>query len=1028
MCGGNEGLSIRKQHEEIIFKKEFASVSLAQGLLESQLDSEYVQPGTQERMFSFDDAATFFDLAELTADSISDLQFATQKEALAGEDQLSKEEKKEKQDLLDEEIRKKRDDLMEAMLGFEVLAFDQSLAEKTVAKREQKARELEVPRTLYSTSQEQRIRVLKSLKLDEATKKQLLKEGKSMEEILHTHVKEEEQHRLAKEGKAFFNLFQKAKAELNNNPLLSAEDKAMRLYRLAKPYETSIVMYKDEYFTTLDASNRQQMIEDLLDRVTRFFDLHAASLEVTEEKRALWRVMGITENEATVNVGRVATRAREIDKSEGLAPEQELDKNLSQEQIAGVEAVDRFLIEHGGSGESHGAFMDKLLRLSMRDRLLLYGLVEKDRTAAPNAADIAVSQLSYVPDLSAFERRMRSVSGFFWGGGKRRWVSRHLHGMHWEKLEAALAVINKPEVIEVRDAFARLQGTESEVYDQSVEAVENITETKDGDPTQDELLQALTRRESERDKQLLVTIQAVEKCRDAMLEAEKSVFHKKEKRKLADQAVEKAKREVQNLEDRDRILADTIRIARETANLEEAETGLLPELDSQDKVDEKIKSKPQDSTFKKAIGGMSTVSTYAAKGTTVLSKINKMATLGGATGMASTVTSFTAFFFGGVTGVLGLFGALVGFANTIKTVKDHGSSIATSDIVNMATKNTRAITGGLWGMASSAYSTGLTIAKIVASKKTAEVAKVMTDNIGIATDVLTGASIAVSGFKAAVDIGEAAVQVKHYVHHGIADYHVYQAKKTGELTGDEAAYADNILRVDRRNKTNQSFEIVNSFVLNAAGVVTTIGGGAIGAIVHAGVSLIDFVAMKFIMKGLKKWDRSSMVDDFLQLDDTARKLYTDFDNKKRGEKSKIRDALRHEMMAELGFTSKEAFAKHIIGNYAAFLYDKLFYTDGLDEEEPAVDEERGEQVVNQEEQQEQVNQATQNAGDQIADVGLRKTRKQFLASDEKGKRLSRTSRACYQIVKSLGLKVRFPKKEGEQGEPSRELIASKLMG
>jgi hypothetical protein len=108
-------------------------------------------------------------------------------------------------------------------------------------------------------------------------------------------VEKDQQAKAAKEGKRFLKTFRKAKEELNNNPLLTGRERVERLVRLAKPYEACVAMYKEEYFVTLDNTSRERDIEELLDRITKFYDLFVGGdfQEIDLERENLIHEMGI---------------------------------------------------------------------------------------------------------------------------------------------------------------------------------------------------------------------------------------------------------------------------------------------------------------------------------------------------------------------------------------------------------------------------------------------------------------------------------------------------------------------------------------------------------------------------------------------------------------------------------------------------------------------------------------------------------------------------------------------------------------
>ncbi len=890
-------------------------------------------------------------------------------------------------DLTPAQLQEKRRDMLDAMFDFEVLHFEKSgfermqEKEKITQKREEKKRQLDIPETLFSSSREQKLRVLKSLKLDEYTKKNLMSEEKSLEEILHTHVTKEEQQKAAKDGKNFLKVFRNAKAAFNNNPLLTAEEKAQRLYRLAKPYEMAVAMYKEEYFTTLEPSSRHQEIENLLDRITRFYDLYAGNGD-QQAKLELLREMEITDiqQDRQEMLEDIRYRTHEIDRSKADEPDDSLDANLSDEQIAGIEAVDRYIIEHAETSGGNLAFVDRILKLPLRDRLLMYGLIENRREGTPSAADIAYTQIGYVPNPMIFASRMSKFPDSLWAGSKRQRFMSFITNMRWEKLESAIEYLGHADVKAVRDSFAKLSGVKtSEVVD-SMETAEKTLEEPD------DALFVLTDIETKRNQQLLNTINALEKCKSAMMEADKSIFHKDSKRAEAKKLSEAAKLEIEKLENLDKDLFDTVKGIREAAEGEGEGDDPQQDSNAEETIGNEIKTKPAGDSKVKKIAG--TAIFAGSQSTMLLSKTDKVVSIfNGGNAPASLGIASGAFL--SMSGVIGFIGGLMGAAKVITAVHDNGSSMARLDIVNMISKSTRSLGASAWGVVAGGYQIGLASAGIVAAHKAAkgalEVAQTMKDNIDIAASAVSYATVAVNGIKMGVDVVDAAIQTKRAIHHGVAAYRVHELKKNDVLRGDDATYADNILKIDRRNKIRAAVETANSFVVSGAGIVATLLGGPIGAVAYAGASVLDAVIMKAYQKTSRMLELSAMVDEFLQLDKMTENSIPNYSKLSKEEKANAKKRIREEMMAELGYVSNAAFSKHIAKNYAQFIYSKLFFVDD-------------------------------------------DFKKPLLKENDDDHTLTNISMACYQMVKSLGLRVVFPKNAGDERYPTPQMIAAKLLG
>ncbi len=901
----------------------------------------------------------------------------------------------------DGELFEKSMPVFEEMIGFETLETEQmthqELVNKAMDARREKAEAYDIPQTLYKSSDMQKARILKNLKLSEIDRDDIIREHKSLEEIIHSYVDEKEKIEAAKEGKRFLKIFRNAKEELNGNPFLTGRERIERLYRLAKPFETSIVMYKEEYFVTLDKTSREEGIEKLLDRITRFYDLFSDGDELhIGEELSKEQEQILIEMQININIGedesvteRIAQNARNLDKSTARSSDPALDRSLTRDQINGIRSIDRFLIEQGADSGDNLPFLDKLLSLTMRDRLMIYGLIEKNREYAPDPTDIAMTQISYMPDLASFRNRMSFLPKIMWGGDKRSTVSRHITFLRWEKIESAIDILKQPAAVEVRDTFAKLyEDHEDEVKDVNENrTVQNRTGEEEAAPDENadeetKLVMQLEALEAQRDEGLKDVIKALNECKDALDDVENTTFKKKEKKAIAEQKSKAVKDALERLNNTDKILANTIKSVYIQAGLEpENEERQIGKIADASHKQVKGKKEPE-STGKKALNGGIFVS---SQGSLLLSKLDKMITL--SQGDATLLQNFTSGAFATVTGVLGLMGAIMGFIRIKDSIKANHKSLGTTDIINTVTQSAKSLGGTGWGALAGTYSMGLAIAGKVAAKKAAkgamDAANTIKDNVTIATNAATYANVVVSTMKFGADMVDAAVSVKRIAHHGYAAYRINKLEKSGELKGVDKVYADNILKIDERIKIRQSINIIDNMLVDASGAIATLFGGPIGAVAYAGAAIVNAFVMKGYNMISKKIERGKMIDDFLQVEAVAKACVKDYDKMGMFAKRSARKKVRQQMAAELGYVSDKALSAHIIGNYAAYIYDKLFYND--DEQKTPL-----------------------------------------LKKHDEEKKLSKMSLACYQMVKSLGLDVTYPESDDGQRYPTIAMIAAKL--
>ena len=195
--------------------------------------------------------------------------------------------------------------------------------------------------------------------------------------------------------------------------------------------------------------------------------------------------------------------------------------------------------------------------------------------------------------------------------------------------------------------------------------------------------------------------------------------------------------------------------------------------------------------------------------------------------------------------------------------------------------------------------------------------------------------------------------------------------------------------IDGRNKTKQVVSTTFSAVNNIGGFTALIAGPAF-SLIWGGASVVLSLAGKMTEYLLSERSKERTAEEFLDLNNIEDLLgnmdeeakHSLLNNKKK--LKELKKNLMNHMAAELGFTTFRTFFKHIAGKYAEFLFRKLFY----DEQDDLITED------------------DKNAHD--------------------------VSMACVQLVKGMGLRVKFPrgtdKKSIEKIRPTAKAIAAKLGG
>lgn len=151
---------------------------------------------------------------------------------------------------------------------------------------------------------------------------------------------------------------------------------------------------------------------------------------------------------------------QKYDLSEGNEQELKHD-NLSADQMKGLQDISRWLYRNvddtGLLGDSAYEFVHLFVeKQPARLKLLAYYLVEKKRRKAPDISDIYFSQTSYVPNLEEFKNQMIATKFKFW----KRVDGSHIY---WDKLGESMRIaINAQGVIASFASLAEMEQKESQ--------------------------------------------------------------------------------------------------------------------------------------------------------------------------------------------------------------------------------------------------------------------------------------------------------------------------------------------------------------------------------------------------------------------------------------------------------------------------------------------------------------------------------------------------------------------------------------
>ena len=855
----------------------------------------------------------------------------------------------------------------------------------------------------------ERDRIIKHLRIDEVTRERLLKEDKDVRKILKDYTSKEEKDRIAKSGKEFLLTFRDMKTKLMKDPFLTAQEKALRLYRIAKPFSYEVTAYEKLYASELSENARQQGIEELLDRFGVLLNYFESDKEWTaEEKEDFYGLLGLKgsqeeESEHTKLFGtdeepailtKIRQKALRIDKKEEKEREPIPDDHLETAQISGVYAIDRFLIKNAGKDGGSPAFINKLLSLSVSERLLVYFLIQTDSLESPSAIDITFSQMGYVPDEG-------KVIGALTKKGFRKFFGARPPVL-WEKLEAGLELIGNDAVAQtVRNmaAFESRKLSAAEAIDTAEEAgLEDLTRLEN----------EVIKSEIDRDQRIKDYLNSLYECKKAIEERDSAFLHKSRKAAIAEEKGREAAAAFEALKKADLDLTNAINACN----------GLIPFHPEEEPDLEEAKETVTDSVALNYEKGFKrkdskTGMFLSAQAASLASKIDKIPTVSRMFGGSPSIPAIdiSLAMAGGALTLQGCLGAITGVVGMIGLIQHMKSGIGVTDFLTDVAKLGSTLTSTVWGPTNGLANMALFVPKVIknAGKATETMGKV----IDKSTSVLAKGALAVSTVKLAVDSVAMAQELKHQDHLEKAQERFDDLIEEGQLKGDDAAYAENILKLQSRNlaqkQANKAVDIVvdsGTFAVSMVALfglpiapLLALGWGVTAVGIAVGVKIADYFT--------EKEKKRDAVNDYLQLDNMKELgLPEGYEFLPQEKQEEYRQLIKEHMSAELGFTSTESLYRHMMKNYAQFLYNNLFYVEG-DESMPIYA--KGGSISNLE-------------MGEVDDNG------QITETTYSNYGQTELSAACYQVVKSLGLRVKYPKNSTYKPKPTVAQIAAKLAG
>lgn len=262
--------------------------------------------------------------------------------------------------------------------------------------------------------------------------------------------------------------------------------------------------------------------------------------------------------------------------------------------------------------------------------------------------------------------------------------------------------------------------------------------------------------------------------------------------------------------------------------------------------------------------------------------------------------------------------AVLGFAGAVLT----SLSIATEHTISGADRTAQAlsVSADYINSASGLMSAATTLVGVFTT---------VSDTATTTMQALGGAAVGIAG---TIQIGASSLQLAR----GISTKKdISRSRKTlatkdqEHLTADEKRlkrFLDHESRESTRGMVSAGVGIASGVLAVTSGVL--IGAGCLPAAAAVGlVSIALTLGAKFGNWIWKRKNRKKMVDDMLGLDDLVKHAldrHSDKERLKKMDKDDLRDKLREESLAMLGFTSYKDCYRHICVEYATLLYNKVF--------------------------------------------------------------------------------------------------------
>ena len=667
--------------------------------------------------------------------------------------------------------------------------------------------------------------------------------------------------------------------------------------------------------------------------------------------------------------------------------EKGLKKGLTDAQMRGIRAVSAWMYQNT---KKHAHFVEGIDNRSPREKLLIFYIVEKEKKGSVSRADILASQSGYIPNADTFASKVKYC---------KHWYKFGVKNVNWDMISDAAAVA------------ASVRGLMSSVG----EALESDRQSGRGGrrPDKDEAKRILIMEKDKEEKELLsessdgLSVKGgEEEDEDLIIRKETNVRFNRifsmAKTMLKGSGVDK------KIEEDDEDNKIDAGISRATLQDLEAELGSLQNFLKENGVDENLEgyeenAPAEDTGLKRLAVGMekrnkylSLVQAFCNADLKVLSGLQE----NHIEGLGNAVAGFQWETMGGDAAmtVINLLLSIVNMRNILAaygTEQGEEMFLRALDLIQTVGNTGKSGLTATTGMAGLAFGADWGLNGTSATAGTLSTAG-------------AGAGIVLGSLTFAIGAGKMITAGQRRGETTSVEQRLQERREGHENDPMEGKrqILQNVVNANRaaqkRTQGSAAMQMVQGGLNTAAGAMALSAGATLGvtgavAIGLSGLAMVIGIGNVIHQKRAKSKEIADVIDCYLDMDH----LYIDFMNRQRRKKSKkederilkkfggpakIREMLRKESEATLGYPSHEKMYFAIMWKYANTLYDMVFKKNG--------------RVM---------------------------TAAQKEAEDREDKKASAERKLFADMLRAYGFKIKYPGKPGEEPKPTLNAVYKKLI-